>query len=77
MKRALIILGLVVILTACGTASTSADREERFTVYDRYLTITTDKETGCKYIVLDIRDGYAGAGGVTPLMLPNGTQDCK
>ena len=76
MKRALIYLCVLIVLAACGTVSTSADRGDRFTDHDSRLTVTTDLETGCKYIVYHWKTVNSGVGGITPRMLPDGTQDC-
>lgn len=76
MKKTLIVFGVLIALSACGVTSTSAEKEQRFTQRDNDLTITTDKVTGCKYIIYDSKSGYAGAGGITPLMSPDGSQDC-
>lgn len=86
MRRALTILilfGAMGIMMACGSMSTDADSEmstntnseERFSEYNEDLSITTDKITGCKYIIYS--DVHIGAGGITPLMLSDGTQDCE
>lgn len=70
MKKVLLVISLALILTACGTVSTSANKKAKFNVYDEELTISTDTETGCKYILFE-------KGGITPLMLNDGTQDCR
>lgn len=77
MERKFGLLIMALILTACASTTTEADKEERFSTMDRYLTITTDKETGCKYIVYSEWSGYGAAGGITPLMQNNGKQDCE
>lgn len=67
------LLGAISILFSCNTQPTSASKEERFSLYNRGISITTDNETGCKYI---LTHGDYG-GGITPLMLSDGTQDCE
>lgn len=68
-------MGAALLLTACGTPS--VDEGERFSEHGDELTITTDKVTGCKYIVLLYDGGYDGAGGITPLLRKDGIQICE
>lgn len=77
MKKILVTLGCIFILTACATTSTSAEKESRFTNSDRYLVITTDKETGCKYLVYREWSGQGMGAGITPLLKSDGTVDCN
>lgn len=71
MKKIYILLIILLLVSACS--STEASREERFTVNDKALYITTDKETGCKYLLFD----WNRVGGITPLLKSDGTPDCN
>lgn len=78
MKKILIITTIIFSLSACAVAGGSnvdAEKEERFTEHDDYLIITTDKVTGCKYLIYD--DFHSSNGGITPLMNATGTQVCN
>ena len=77
MKKLLIAIGVISILVSCSSTVSEANKESRFTAYDNYLTVTTDKETGCKYIVIYNKSIDGIGAGITPLMLPDGTQDCN
>lgn len=68
------LIGFTLLLTACG--SPSVEKDGRFSEHDDKLTITTDKVSGCKYIVLLYDGGYDGAGGITPLLRNDGTHVC-
>lgn len=73
MKKLLIGLSLI-SLTACGVAEANQEeKEERFTDYDNHFMMTTDKETGCKYLIYDWDRG----AGITPLLKQDGTPDCE
>lgn len=71
-KKIIVMLVLIMILTACGTA-TEAGQEERFTYGDWYLSVTEDTTTGCKYILYQEVKG----SGITPLLKSDGTPDCS
>lgn len=78
MKKILIITTIVFSLSACavvGSSNVDAEKEKRFTEVDEYLLITTDKVTGCKYLIYD--DYHSNTGGITPLMNAAGTQVCN
>jgi hypothetical protein len=77
LKRFLTTIGILLLLTACGSTPTSAEKESRFTDFDNNLVITTDKETGCKYIVFYVAGLDRSAGAMTPLLQPNGTPNCN
>jgi hypothetical protein len=71
LKKGIAVLS-VLLLSACGTVE--ASKESRFTETDGYLDITTDKETGCKYL---ISTEHNFGGGITPLLKSDGTPDCE
>lgn len=77
MRKLFIILSVFIVLTACGTTSTNAEKETRFTANDRYLFITEDKKTGCKYLVYRELIGQGMGAGITPLLKSDGTADCN
>jgi len=77
MRKILIILTAFIVLTACGTTSTNAGKEPRFTNADGYLFITEDTKTGCKYLVFRQMGGQSGGAGITPLLKSDGTADCN
>lgn len=65
-----------IILAACGAAPAGETKtESRFVGQSAsdHLQVVEDTETGCRYILYD---GYKN-GGITPLMLPDGTQSCN
>lgn len=80
MKKGLLLFVMligVVVLSGCAegineTVIENAVNEGkvRFTIQDSHLKVTKDKETGCKYIMIN-------GSGITPLMLADGTQDCS
>lgn len=66
---------LSIILVGCmgGGRVKEAQAESRYDrLYNDNLEISTDNETGCKYIA------YLGynRGGITPLLKIDGTPDC-
>lgn len=78
MKKILIITTIIFSLSACAAAGGSnvdAEKEARFTEHDNYLVITTDKETGCRYLIYD--DFHSNNGGITPLLNSVGVPDCS
>ncbi len=77
MKKLLIAIGVIFILVSCSSTVSEAEKESRFSNYYDYLGVTTDKETGCKYIVIYKHTAEGVGAGITPLMLPDGTQDCN
>lgn len=77
MRKTLIILTVFIVLTACGTTSTNAKKESRFTANDRYLFISEDTKTGCKYLIYRELHGQSGGAGITPLLKSDGTADCN
>lgn len=77
--RKLVILSLLLISSIYFIGVSKADTPQRFSSFDDELEIIQDLETGCKYIILS-EVSYlngVGVGSITPLMLANGTQDCK
>ncbi|MEK3956063.1 MULTISPECIES: DUF6440 family protein [unclassified Psychrobacillus] len=79
-KIVLSLLLIISLLGGCANQSGGAatiklkdNGENRFDVLGERLKITTDKLTGCQYIIYA---GTSGQSGITPLMLPNGEQVC-
>lgn len=80
MKKAILLSAL--LLAGCGMVTTGdqkakAEKEELFTYRDEYLSITTDKETGCQYIILRSPSSYGDGVSITPRLKPDGTPYCK
>jgi uncharacterized protein YcfL len=74
MKKLLLLFLTLGILTACNSNNAEATYKDRFTKYDEQLEITTDMETGCKYIILF---NGVNQAGITPLLTSQGTPYCK
>lgn len=70
-------LGLIITgLTSCNKADQQTEiKQERFTNgYNSILDITTDKETGCKYIIINDTGDFKD---IEPLLKADGTPDCE
>lgn len=75
MKKILLIVSSVVMLSACDTASSEDTHEkERFSGIDTIGggDVIIDEETGCKYLYVKV----ASSGGLSPLYNENGEIDC-
>lgn len=70
MKRIIIAMGIVsaLTLTACGTTEGTAEDSHKPSIKEsgRDMSIWTDEETGCKYVIYRYDGGNDGAGGITP-----------
>lgn len=77
-KKVLCLTILMFALVACASDNNSvveAEKEGRFNTYDEMLHITTDKETGCKYLIFN--NYMSNTGGITPLLNKDGVADCN
>lgn len=77
MNKTIVLLMATILLVACGSDTTEAEKEGRFTEHNEDLSVTTDTETGCKYVILAMTGGNASfAADIEPLMTSDGQQDC-
>ncbi|PAD70591.1 hypothetical protein CHH83_01970 [Bacillus sp. 7586-K] len=67
MKKGLIIMSSVFVLGSCSSVEADDSRFDNSSLY-----ISSDNETGCKYLIYE---GYK-LGGITPLLKSDGTPDC-
>jgi len=69
-KKVFIGVSSLALLTSCSSVAAEDTKEQRFD--NSHVTIMTDKETECKYIVLN-DNGIA----ITPLLTEDGKPDCS
>lgn len=82
MKRLIAVIAacaLVLCMTGCGSRPSSEMSEEAQATDGRFLSdypgcyVVTDTETGVQYLFAKGSGGYAGYGGLTALLNPDGT----
>lgn len=77
-----LLMALALLISGCGehTDAESSDGAQapRFSGFQADdVDIMKDEVTGCKYLIYLQGVGQGGAGGITPLMEADGTQDCE
>lgn len=82
MKKILITLvaALMMCLVSCVApdmnninTETIEETQNIRTAYEEDIRLWIDKETGVQYIIYSNKAGYAGMGGITPRLNPDGS----